>query len=211
MNELGRQKFEENVCTLAIWKERTSLLHTERGSTRSKSIGWCMDFLGEYQSTKCMERPTSDSTIVESLTRWLPPPTGYLRLDVDASYNTNINAYEIGGAVRDHQGKMICAFGQKIKQPLSVTHGELIALHEGLKILGDRNYQGVYVASNSLLTVQAVTKLYEDFGYMGTIAAETGELMKGPMVSHLYHIKRSANTVAHVLAKFYVSSLTPIL
>ncbi|XP_073270345.1 uncharacterized protein [Primulina huaijiensis] len=169
-----------------------------------------MDFLGEYKSAKCMERPTSDPTIAESPTRWLPPPSEFLRLDVDASYSTNLNTYAIRGAVRDHQGKLICAFGNKIKQPLSVTHGELIALYEALKTLYDKNCQGVHVTSDFLLAVLAVNKPHEDFGYMGTIATEIGELTKGPMVSHLFHIKRSANVVAHALTKFSISSPTPL-
>lgn len=86
----------------------------------------------------------------------------------------------------------------------------MITLLDGLKILRDKNYLGVYVTSDSLLVVQTVTKPHEDFGYLGTIVAEIGELIKGPVVSNLSHIRQSANEVTHSLAKFSILSHTPL-
>lgn len=73
-----------------------------------------------------------------------------LRLDVDASHNSRVSAYAIGGALRDHQGKLILVFGQQTKTLISVLHGELMALEEGLGILLEKGYQNVIVTTDSL-------------------------------------------------------------
>ncbi|XP_075515385.1 uncharacterized protein LOC142550029 [Primulina tabacum] len=73
-------------------------------------------------------------------------------------------------AVIPVKGRLLLAFGKQINQPLSVVHGELLAIREGILLIHDKGFTDVQVASDSLLAVQAVTTEQEDLGYIGLCA-----------------------------------------
>lgn len=79
------------------------------------------------------------------------------------------HSYCVGGVLRNHDGNMLLAFGHNICKPLSVVHGELIAIREGLKIVSEKIFQNINVMTNSLLVVQEVTDSSEDLGYTGLV------------------------------------------
>lgn len=57
--------------------------------------------------------------------------------------------------IRDRQGRLLLAFGKQITQPLSVVPGELLAILEGVKLIYERNFWDMQIATDSLLSVQA--------------------------------------------------------
>ncbi|KAK6118865.1 hypothetical protein DH2020_047396 [Rehmannia glutinosa] len=93
---------------------------------------------------------------VESPSKWIPPPWGKLRMDVDACVNEARGSFGIGGVVRDSQGKLMMAFGKRIDHPISVLEAELRAICEGLERAQLNGFFPQLVASDSLLSVQAV-------------------------------------------------------
>ncbi|XP_073132998.1 uncharacterized protein [Henckelia pumila] len=107
--------------------------------------------------------------------RWMPPSSCLLKLNVDAAVNEDMHLYSISGVVRDNQGRLLLAFGKQLNQPISLVHGELLAIGEGIKLLYDRGFSDIQVATDSLLAVQAVTSGQEDIGYIGLFAAEIRE------------------------------------
>lgn len=62
------------------------------------------------------------------------------------------------------------AFGKQINQPISVVHGGLLAIREGVELIHEKDFRDVEVVTYSLLAVQAVTNNYENLGYEGIIA-----------------------------------------
>lgn len=63
---------------------------------------------------------------------WKPPSSCTFKLNVDVAVNENRQQFSIGGTVRDNQGHLLLAFGKHINQPISVVHGELMAIREVL-------------------------------------------------------------------------------
>lgn len=60
-------------------------------------------------------------------------------------------------------------FGKQITQPLSVVHGELLVVLEGVKLLYENNFLNVLVETNSLYAMQAVTTDEDNLGYVGVV------------------------------------------
>ncbi|XP_073124834.1 uncharacterized protein [Henckelia pumila] len=104
--------------------------------------------------------------------RWTKPAVNRVRLEVDAAYNENTGTYAIGGVVRDHEGNLIMAFERKIGKPPLVVYAELLAFHEGMKLMRDRQLVIHEFTTDSLLTMQAVTYPEENFSYIGAIATD---------------------------------------
>lgn len=103
------------------------------------------------------------------------------------------------------------AFRKQINHPLNVVHGELLAIREGINLLYEKDLRDVQVASDSLLAVQAVTTNQEDLGYIGYCTTYIIELMKLPVIYELIHVCRSANKIAHNMARFSFSSPSPVV
>lgn len=82
-------------------------------------------------------------------------------------------------------------------RPLFVTHGELMALHEGLRILNENWFQNVLVTTDFVWAVQTITMPQEEMGYISTSADDLNELLMSTTVSSFFHVKRYANVVAH--------------
>ncbi|XP_073138930.1 uncharacterized protein [Henckelia pumila] len=136
----------------------------------------------------------------------LPPAQNMLKLNVDASLNENLNQFSVGGVLQDHQGRLLSAFGKKINQPFSVVHGELLAIMEGIKLVYEKNFRNIQVASDTLLTVQAVTADQEDLGYPGACATKIKERLQDFIAFDIVHVRRSVNSVAHNIAVFSSST-----
>ncbi|XP_073017925.1 uncharacterized protein [Primulina eburnea] len=149
--------------------------------------------------------------MLASPTRWQRPQMDQQRLEVDAAINEDTGNYSIGGAVRDHAGHLLIAFGRKISKPLSVVHGEMVAIREGLRVIQERELKIHEITTDSLLAVQAVANPAEDFSYIGAIALDIKRLLDGQHKIILTHVRRSANAVAHKLASFAISSQAPYL
>ncbi|KAK6155028.1 hypothetical protein DH2020_009276 [Rehmannia glutinosa] len=105
---------------------------------------------------------------------WTNPPLGKVRLDTDACFNMDRGLYGIGGVIRNNQGQLLFAFGKKIAKPTSVLEGEMCAIIEGLNLLLHHHFHGAYVATDSLLAVQAVISPTENLGYPGVWAVRFG-------------------------------------
>ncbi|XP_073059735.1 uncharacterized protein [Primulina eburnea] len=136
---------------------------------------------------------------------------GLRRLEVDAAVNETNDNYSIGGVVRDHDGHILIAFGRLISKPLSVVHGELMAIREGLRVIQERDLQIHDITTDSLLAVQAVTNPAEDLSYTGAIAMDIQRLLDGQNRITLSHVRRSTNVVAHNLASLAISSQSPFV
>ncbi|XP_075477428.1 uncharacterized protein LOC142518525 [Primulina tabacum] len=148
----------------------------------------------------------TESTLISSQSTWSAPSVHQFRLDVDAAYKEGYPSCAVGGVIRDHEGQPILAFGELIDKAQSVTMAELLAIQVGLKVARQHNIQIHQITSDSLLAVQAVTRPEEDLSYVGSIVADISILMEALESPHLFHVRRSANRVAHSVAAFAFSS-----
>ncbi|XP_073280563.1 uncharacterized protein [Primulina huaijiensis] len=88
--------------------------------------------------------------------RWVPPPFGQWRLDVDAGFNDTIGKYSVGAVIRNHCGIIFAASAIGIRRPGSVLEAELSAIHFGLMLAVRGNFSDVWVFSDSCNAVKEV-------------------------------------------------------
>lgn len=119
--------------------------------------------------------------------------------------NEDRHEYSISGAVRDTQCQFLLAFGKQINKPISVVHGEILAILEGINLLYEKEFRDVQVGTDSLLTMQTITTKHEDLSYIVFCAVEVRDRMTKPVASELIHVHSSANKVVHDIARFAFS------
>ncbi|XP_073031163.1 uncharacterized protein [Primulina eburnea] len=177
----------------------------------AENVSWSSVILPNFQKARAKEKIVEATPRNKSEKVWKPPVSCTLKLNVDAAMNEDRHQFGIGGAVRDNQGRLLLAFGKQINQPISVVHGELLAIRESIILLYDRGFSDVQVATDSQLAVLAVTTNQDDLGYNGICAADIRERLKTPVISEIIHVRSSANKVAHNLARFSFSSPSPFV
>ncbi|XP_075492375.1 uncharacterized protein LOC142530426 [Primulina tabacum] len=209
---LSKSDFEDLALhTWAAWREKQNFLHSDKKKSLATNVSWSLAILPDFCKARAKDK------ISEALSRenperiWTPPSSCALKLNVDASVNEERQQFSIGGVVRDNQGRLLLAFGKQINQPLSVEHGELLAIREGIILLYEKGFTDVQVISDYLLAVQAVTKYQDDIGYIGLCAADIKERLMKPVISECMHVCRSSNKVAHNIARFALSSPSPFV
>lgn len=80
-----------------------------------------------------------------------------------------------------------------------------------MKLLAMRKVIFHVVASYSLLTVQTTNRPDEDLTYLDATATKVKNLFNLCRDAKLIHIRRTVNNVAHVIANFAISSLSPFV
>ncbi|XP_073016142.1 uncharacterized protein [Primulina eburnea] len=175
-------------------------------SRKRNEFSWSTTLISDFRKARNKEKIADIPLKGNQDKIWSLPRNCSFKLNVDAAVNVESHKFSIGGVVRDNQGRLMLAFGKQINQPLSVVHGELLAIREGIILLYDKGLSNVQVASDSLLTVQAVTTEQDDLGYIGLCALDIKERLKRPSISECIHVCRLSNNVAHNIARFACSS-----
>ncbi|XP_075489668.1 uncharacterized protein LOC142528503 [Primulina tabacum] len=207
-DKLSKVEFEKfAIQTWAIWKERQNMIHDTNRTSMAKDVSWSLTFLSEFQRAKALDYQEVASHSESANKRWKKPATGTYKLNVDACVNENSNLYSIDGVLRDYQGRLLLGFGKQISQPLSVAHGELLAIREGVKLVYEKKFREVLVVYYSVLAVQAVKAVHENLGYIGACVSDFNLLVQDQFISDIVYEPRLSNNVAHNLAKF--ASLSP--
>ncbi|XP_073120805.1 uncharacterized protein [Henckelia pumila] len=186
----------------AIWLDRNRIAHDKERSNDIVSAYKGGILLEEHRKASAAMLNFRNDSVLGNNSRWTTPPPLWLRLDVDAVYNIDSNNFAIGGLFRDTEGKIVVAFGKKIKKPQSVVYAELIAIREGLLLAKDRRFGLLQVYSDSLLAVRAVTCPEDDRSYIGAIATDISSLLGCFQDARVFHVRRSLNMVAHSIAHF---------
>ncbi|XP_073270525.1 uncharacterized protein [Primulina huaijiensis] len=174
-------------------------------------VSWSLTFLTDFQKAKALDQQAVSAHSVLDDRRWVAPDESTFKLNVDACVNDNSSQYSIAGVLRDCQGRLLLAFGKQISQPLSVAHGELLAIREGVKLVYEKNFRDVLVVSDYVLAVQAVNAVQEDLGYVGACASDINILVQATFISGIVYEPRLSNIVAHNLAKFSLSVPSPFV
>lgn len=165
------------IITWGLWKNRMSVVYGNEIGALRQSLDWCNSLFKDFQESNRKLHINNHAINSSSTPQICTMPSDILQLEVDACVNANLQKFGIGGVIMDPRRRIIIAFGQQISSPLSVVDGELQAIHEGLKIANARGFRRLRVVSDSLISMQAVTNIIEDYHYTGARIQQIKNLM----------------------------------
>ncbi|MQM11694.1 hypothetical protein Taro_044603 [Colocasia esculenta] len=138
-----------------------------------------------------------------TIVRWITPPSGRLKLNVDGAFMRTSGTVGGGGILRDHEGNMCWAFARAYHDLNSSLAAEAMALNDGLSICSSKGVSEVLVETDSLNLLQLVTNQissqWDLTCIMHDIAVKTLNLK-----AEIAHVPREANRVADCLASWEV-------
>nr|XP_023898148.1 uncharacterized protein LOC112010025 [Quercus suber] len=159
-----------------------------------------MHYLDEYETA--VDSLPAATEPVQHVTRWNPPHAPCFKFNVDGAIFPELHSVGVGVIVCDSSGQFVAATCKLIHAPLGPLEVEAKAVEVGLqfaKLLGVSDF---IVEGDSLIVSRALS---HSFSAPTSIDAVILSIRSAALEFHnvdFSHVKRNANSPAHLLAKY---------
>ncbi|CAH9142860.1 unnamed protein product [Cuscuta epithymum] len=162
---------------------------------RSVLFGWRA---AQEQGRECLNRTERRAEEV-----WKKPVEGRMKVNVDAATGMG-GKRGLAWVVRDAAGQFVAAGAKPWEGNISPKEAEILGVREALSWLKENRWDCVDIESDAS---QVVSAIYNGGGVaqFGLIVEDVRDLMKDFNSISIAFIRRSANRVAHTLARAAVS------
>ncbi|XP_062028933.1 uncharacterized protein LOC133744926 [Rosa rugosa] len=184
----------------AIWSERNKLVWNGGTFNPMHTVTWSMHLLSEYQ--RCHPEKSSHKSPRGATAKWVFPPRGRLKINVDGAYKSNAGSGGIGVVVRDDMGIFRGAWSRKIPYMCSAFHGEAEACRAGLLMAIHQGWKQVELETDCAILVTALNQQMEDNSEVSRILDDCKNYLHDFDWIRVRHVYREANSVANRLAHF---------
>ncbi|KAK4262634.1 hypothetical protein QN277_028172 [Acacia crassicarpa] len=130
---------------------------------------------------------------------WLPPPSDWVKINVDGAVSQTANLAGCGGVARDSHGLWLFGFFAAIGNCTPLDSEEW-AMLKGLQLAWNRGFRNVICESDSKLLVDLLNGGLSN-GSQSIVVLQIQQLMRYDWSLQLIHICREQNLVADCLAK----------
>jgi hypothetical protein len=202
LGDLAREESTRVVVTLwALWHARRKIIH--EGQYQSPLSTHCfvdrfIADLGQLEGSR-----VAAPTVKPAGPRWIPPPSGLAKVNVDAAVSKNNNVAEIAAVARDTSDAFLDASAVAMRGATDPEALEALACREGLALATDLLLRRVRVASDCQ---NAIRSIYgHGRGAYGHIVMELKARATEFQEVQFVLEGRSSNGDAHGLARGSVS------
>ncbi|XP_073139140.1 uncharacterized protein [Henckelia pumila] len=156
-------------------------------------------WLGVFQAARSMGISVRlQRTQKTAIVRWLRPPPGFFKLNVDGSSRGNPGESSVGGVVRDSSGRTLGFFSEFIGTGSNVR-AELWAIWRGVLFCSDHSLFPLWIETDSQIAIQILRSRRCRWD-LDHIVSRTCILVSNRLV-HFSHVYREGNSVADALAR----------
>jgi len=136
---------------------------------------------------------------------WQKPPPGILKLNWDVAIDRARGITRVGLVVRDSNGQVVVASTRHFPILVEASIGEALGAWCGVSLSSEWGFQNMIFEGDSMEVVSALLKTGPDWSCKGTLIDDIKALFHRFNIAEVRHVKRMANTGAHLLAKFALS------
>ncbi|KAL4311917.1 hypothetical protein GQ457_01G054220 [Hibiscus cannabinus] len=180
-----------------LWKRQCRLLFEEDVGVPDDVLATGNHLLMENSNALIWMRETcARSELVQS---WCKSPTGWVKMNVDASVSIDDQTVGVGGIIRDAVGSWQFGFARYVGR-CNALLAEIWAIHDGLLHARELGYHRVELESDCLEAVHIVTCQSGAWGGSALLLS-INRLLAMDWEVVVRHINRNMNKVADSLAK----------
>ena len=148
----------------------------------------------------CIAGPRKGNTKIPRLVKWLKPPDGWWKLNIDGSFLGSSGLAGGGGLIGDSRGQCIDGFAKAFAVTSSLA-AELWALREGLLLCVDLQAQAVVVELDAIIAVSLISNNACTNGDFSILVDDCRDLLLQLPQVQILHCFREANFCADALAR----------
>lgn len=186
-----------SVCW-KIWEARNEKLWNHTIVLAHAVLGGAQAFLYQWLEVNCSANlpiPATDQFI-----KWEKPPDGLLKINVDAALDIPSRKAGIGLVIRNSTGNFIAARMIPLMDVFKPDEAEAIGVKEALKWLEEKHIDDVQVETDCLKVFNGVCTDFLVTSF-DLIINDIREIARDFSNLSFLFVKRSANKVAHLLAR----------
>lgn len=147
-----------------------------------------------------LEKQADKAVTWGSPRRWLPPPQGWIKVNIDAAVFEELGKVGVGCVVRDADGNFVCARNRAVMAFMQPREVEALSLKEALGWVKEMGYQRCIFETDAKILAEACKQKLGK-AYFHTIVSDCVELVKHFENVLVEFVCKSANEVAHKLAR----------
>ncbi|KAL3820839.1 hypothetical protein ACJIZ3_006744 [Penstemon smallii] len=136
-----------------------------------------------------------------TMLHWNPPPSGQLKINMDAAVSRVGSVIGIGLIVRNWRGECIDWKTYTLYQPLNPESAEAIAALKATEFGVDKGWKKFSIEGDCLSVIQGIMNLSPSMGMLGPIFEDIKKITSDLDSFQALHISRNFNNAAHSLAK----------
>jgi ribonuclease HI len=180
-----------------LWMARNDARETKRMGDPRSIVRRSMEEMQEWLDVH--HKP-----MVSSASRgehWLPPEEDWVKANADGAFRSADNNGGGGVVLRDHHGSCLGMVGRFYPRVGDAEHAELLACHQALIFAKEKGVDKVVLETDSTGVAAKLKTEDLDRSAYGMLAEDIKKLSKGFEDFSVRTVRRSANGVAHLVAK----------
>ncbi|XP_019181794.1 PREDICTED: uncharacterized protein LOC109176854 [Ipomoea nil] len=168
-------------------------------------MDWASEQLNNLQAEwkEVHTRRNQDQANEAALSDWSPPPSNFIKCNVDATVSREGAGYDI--VLRNHEGTFVAAKCNRLIGEEDPFMAEILGVKEALTWIKTQAFNNIMLESDCLNFCTAFNSCFSDFSYAGLVVKQCKSIATDIGNVSVSHIKRSANRVTHELARATVS------
>ena len=186
------------VQTWLIWNQRNALIHGKQMQEPGILNRRAEDYLAEFRfaHSRLVTSPPSSNPI-----SWRPPLPNRFKLNFDAAMFKEVDASRFGAIIRNERGEVMAAFSGKGPSAACSEEAEVLACRRAVEFALECGFREMVVEGDNQSVMSALERKSCLFSRVGHILQDVLCLLNKFRWSQVQFAKRSANTVAHLLAR----------
>jgi ribonuclease HI len=134
--------------------------------------------------------------------QWSPSEEGWIKANIDGAFSSDSGCGGCGVVLRDHHGGFRGGATQFFTHVNDPERAELLACKHALLLAKEKGFDRLCVESDCLGAMAKIWSAEVNRSSHGPLVEEIKEMMKDFAGLSVRHVRRTANGVAHLLAKF---------
>ncbi|KAM6547197.1 hypothetical protein CsatB_018873 [Cannabis sativa] len=190
----------------ALWCARNDLIWQQRSRSVKDVVTFANSSLDQWLKAQGKGNIPSLSPLKDGdgSELWLKPSVG-IKLNVDAAISERSSKHGFGCVVRNADGILIAAFAGVKPGRVSPELAEIMGIMEALSWLKNHSYTQAIVETDSLVCAEAIRSAEVFVSSFGSVVEDCKKIFKSLFNVSLLFVKRSANCVAHFVARHSIS------
>ena len=195
---LSKERFGSLLVMLwFVWKERNKRVWNNKFLSQYQIFFQATTYLHTLRSVQ----PKSNGNR-RLLRTWVPPPIGWLKVNIDGAFCASSSSGGVGVIVRDSDGRIVAGMCKRLSHVMGPDMVEAMAGRVACVLATSYNLSPIVFESDCMKVINASKNEEVDNSSFGLIMEDVKALLGGLLSSFFVHVIREANMVAHKAAKF---------